>query len=111
MVPFPPPGDLLDPGIESMPPLSPVLRPLEAKTSSWMMENQLLEKTIALTRRTFVGKVMSLLFNMLSKLVITFPPRGKHLLISWLHSSSAVILQVTIKYTRQLGEGENKWRC
>ena len=68
-------------------------------------------KTISLTRRTFVGKVMSLLFNMLSKLVITFPPRGKHLLISWLHSSSAVILQVTIKYTRQLGEGENKWRC
>ena len=68
-------------------------------------------KTISLTRRTFVGKVMSLLFNMLSKLVITFPPRGKHLLISWLHSSSAVILQVTIKNTRQLGEGENKWRC
>ena len=41
-------------------------------------------KTIALTRRTFVGKVMSLLFNMLSKLVITFLPRGKRLLISWL---------------------------
>ena len=77
MVPFPPPGDLLDPGIESMPPLSPVLRPLEAKTSSWMMENQLLEKTIALTRRTFVGKVMSLLFNMLSRLFIAFLPRSK----------------------------------
>ena len=42
-------------------------------------------KTIALTRRTYVDKVMSLLFNMLSKLVITFLPRGKHLLISWLH--------------------------
>ena len=41
-------------------------------------------KTIALTRQTFVGKVMSLLFNMLSRLVITFLPRGKHLLISWL---------------------------
>ena len=49
-------------------------------------------KTIALTRRTFVGKVMSLLFNMLSRLVITFLPRSKHLLISWLQSSSAVIL-------------------
>ena len=44
-------------------------------------------KTIALTRWTFVGKVMSLLFNMLSKLVITFLPRSKHLLISWLHLS------------------------
>ena len=50
-------------------------------------------KTIALTRRTFVGKVMSLLFNMLSKLVITFLPRSKHLLISWLQSSSAMILE------------------
>ena len=50
-------------------------------------------KTIALTRRTFVGKVMSLLFNMLSRLVITFLPRSKHLLISWLHSPSAVILE------------------
>ena len=48
-------------------------------------------KTIALTRRTFVGKVMSLLFNMLSRLVITFLPRSKHLLISWLQSQSAVI--------------------
>ena len=47
-------------------------------------------KTIALTRRTFVGKVMSLLFNMLSRLVITFLPRSKHLLISWLQSSSVV---------------------
>ena len=50
-------------------------------------------KTIALTRRTFVGKVMSLLFNMLSRLVITFLPRSKCLLISWLQSSSAVILE------------------
>ena len=49
-------------------------------------------KTIALTRRTFVGKVMSLLFNMLSRLVIAFLPRGKHLLISWLQSPSAMIL-------------------
>ena len=50
-------------------------------------------KTIALTRQTFVGKVMSLLFNMLSRLVITFLPRNKHLLISWLQSPSAVILE------------------
>ena len=48
-------------------------------------------KTIALTRRTFVGKVMSLLFNMLSRLVIAFVPRNKHLLILWLQSPSAVI--------------------
>ena len=48
-------------------------------------------KTIALTRQTFVGKVMSLLFNMLSRLVITFLPRSKRLLISWLQSPSAVI--------------------
>ena len=50
-------------------------------------------KTIALTRQTFVGKVMSLLFNMLSRLVIVFLPRSKHLLISWLQSPSAVILE------------------
>ena len=50
-------------------------------------------KTIALTRWTFFGKVMSLLFNMLSRLVITFLPRSKHLLISWLQSPSAVILE------------------
>ena len=49
-------------------------------------------KTIALTRQTFVGKVMSLLFNMPSRLVIAFLPRSKRLLISWLHSPSAVIL-------------------
>uniref|UniRef100_A0AC11D741 Uncharacterized protein n=1 Tax=Ovis aries TaxID=9940 RepID=A0AC11D741_SHEEP len=50
-------------------------------------------KTIALTRRTLVGKVMSLLLNMLSRLVITFLPRNKRLLISWLQSPSAVILE------------------
>ena len=50
-------------------------------------------KTIALTRWTFVGKVMSLLFNMLSRLVITFLPRGNHLLISWQQSPSAGILE------------------
>ena len=50
-------------------------------------------KTIALPRRTFVNKVMSLLFNMLSRLVIPFLPRSKHLLISWLQSPSAVILE------------------
>ena len=50
-------------------------------------------KTIALTRRTFGGKVISLLFNMLSRLVITFFPRSKRLLISWLESQSAVILE------------------
>ena len=50
-------------------------------------------KTIALTRRTFVSKVMSLLFNILSRLVIAFLPRSKHLLISWLQSLSAVILE------------------
>ena len=60
-------------------------------------------KTIAFTRQTFVGKVMSLLFNMLSRLVITFLPRSKHLLISWLQSPSAVILllcdYLKIKFT------------
>ena len=50
-------------------------------------------KTIALTRRTFVDRVMSLVFNMLSRLVITFLPRSKRLLISWLQSPSAVILE------------------
>ena len=53
-------------------------------------------KTIALTRQTFVGKVMSLLFNMLSKLVITFLPTSKRLLISWLQSPSAVIKSLSI---------------
>ena len=50
-------------------------------------------KTIALTRRTFVGKVMCLLLNMLSRLVITFLPRSKCLLISWMQSQSAVVLE------------------
>ena len=50
-------------------------------------------KTIALTRWTFVGKVMSLLFNMLSRLVIAFLSRRKHLLISWLQPPSAVVLE------------------
>ena len=50
-------------------------------------------KTIDLTRQTFVGKVMSLLFNMLSRLVVTFLPRSKHLLISWLRSPPEVILE------------------
>ena len=50
-------------------------------------------KTIALTRWTFVGKVMSLLLNMLSRLVVTFLPRSKRLLISWLQSPYAVILE------------------
>ena len=50
-------------------------------------------KTIALTGWTFLAKVMSLLFNILSRLVITFLPRSKHLLISWLQSPSAVILE------------------
>ena len=50
-------------------------------------------KTIALTRWTFIDKVMSLLFNMLSRFVIAFLPRSKHLLISWLQSPSAMILE------------------
>ena len=53
-------------------------------------------KTIALTRRTFVGKVISLLFNILSRLLITFLPRSKRLLISWLQSPSSVILELHI---------------
>ena len=56
-------------------------------------------KTIALTRWTFVAKIMSLLFDMLSRLVIPFLPRSKHLLISWLQSSSAVIfVHVLLKH-------------
>ena len=53
-------------------------------------------KTIALTRQTFVDKIMSLLFNMLSRLVITLLPRSKRLLISWLQSPSAVILEFSV---------------
>ena len=63
-------------------------------------------KTIALTRRTFVGKVMSLFFNMLSGLVITFLPRSKRLLISWLQSPSAVILEPPQINPKQL----RKWQ-
>ena len=54
-------------------------------------------KTIALTRQTFVGKVIPLLFNMLSRLVITFLPRSKRLLIAWLQSPSAVLSSIKIK--------------
>ena len=56
-------------------------------------------KTIPLTRQTFVGRVMSLLFTMLSKLVIAFLPRSKHILISWLQSPSAVILKPKNSFT------------
>ena len=66
-------------------------------------------KTIALTRQTFVGKVMSLLFNVLSRLVIAFLPRSKCLIISWLQSPSAGILssicQVFVKYFYSVGIG------
>ena len=61
-------------------------------------------KTIALTRRTFVDKVMSLLFNMLSRLVIAFLPRRKCLLISWLQSPSAVILE-----PKKINSHTTKW--
>ena len=67
-----------------------------AQISLWSnshIHTWLLEKKIALTRQTFVSKVMFLLFNMLSRLVIAFLPRSKHLLISWLWSASAVILE------------------
>ena len=67
-----------------------------AQLSLWFnshIHTWLLEKIIALTRWTFVSKVMSLLFNMLSRLVIAFLPRSKRLLISWLQSRSAVILE------------------
>ena len=63
---------------------------LNSHTHSYMTTG----KTIALTRRTFVCEVMSLIFNMLSRLVITFLPRSKHLLISWLQLLSAVILEL-----------------
>ena len=58
-------------------------------------------KTIALTRWTFVGKVTSLLFNMLSRLIITFLPRSKRLLISWLQSPSAMILEPTSRWSSE----------
>ena len=56
-------------------------------------------KTIALTRQTFVGKVMSLLFSMLSRLVIAFLPKSKHPIISWLQSPAAVILESKKSFT------------
>ena len=68
---------------------SSVLSFLHSPTHPYMTTG----KTIALIRQTFVGKVVSLLFNMLSRLVINFLPRSKHLLISWLQSPSAVILE------------------
>ena len=76
---------------------------LQARTLEWVAiafsPYMTAGKTIALTRWTFVGKVMSLLFNMLSRLVIAFLPRSKCLLISWLQSPSAVILEPPkIKY-------------
>ena len=70
-----------------------VLQPLAFFTFQLSHPYMTTGKTIALTRWTFVGKVMSLLFNMLSRLVITFLPRSKCLLISWLQSPSAVILE------------------
>ena len=66
-------------------------------------------KTIALTRRTFVGKVMSLLFNMLSRLVIAFLPKSKHLLISWLQSPSAVIFECRKRRPSSRDDGGVSW--
>ena len=74
---------------------TPQFESISSLTLSFLYKSTLLHpymttgKTIALTRQTFVDKTMSLLFNMLSRLVITFLPRSKHLLISWLQSSSA----------------------
>ena len=62
--------------------------------SLWSTSMMTTGKTIALTIRTFVGKVISLLFNILSRLVIAFLPRSKHLLVSWLQSPPAVILEL-----------------
>ena len=59
-------------------------------------------KTIALTRWIYVSKVMSMLFNMLSRLVVAFLPRSKHLLISWLQSPSAVILEIGFSSNQSL---------
>ena len=67
-------------------------------------------KAIALTRQTFVDKVMSLLLNMLSRLVITFLPRSKRLLVSWLRSPSAVILKGTKESGREKGGREDRKR-
>ena len=79
--------------------LTPQFKGINSSALSFFFMVQLLHpymttgKTIALTRRTFVGKVMSLLFSIQSRFVIAFLPRSKHLLISWLQSSSAVILE------------------
>ena len=70
-----------------------ILRPSAVFTVQLSHPYMTTGKTIALTRRTFVGNVMSLLFNMLSRVVITFLPRSKGFLISWLQSPSAVILE------------------
>ena len=70
-----------------------VLRRLAFFTVQFSYPYMITGKTIALTRRTYVDKIISLLFNMLSRLVITFLPRSKYLLISWLQSPSAVILE------------------
>ena len=75
---------------------SPTLTSIHVGTTEYQHVQKLMYesgKTIALTRQIFVGKVMSLLLNMLSRLVITFLPRSKRLLISWLQSPSAVILE------------------
>ena len=79
--------------------LSPQFKSINLSALSFLMvqlshPHMTTGKTIALTRQTFIGKVMSLLFNMLSRLIIIFLPRNKHLLISWLQSPSAVILQL-----------------
>ena len=71
--------------MDCSPPGSSVHGIFQARVLEWV--------AIVLTRQTFVGKVMSLLFNMLSRLVITFLPRSKHLLISWLQPPSALILE------------------
>ena len=70
-----------------------ILQPLAFFTVQLSYPYMTTGKIIALTRQTFVGKVMSLLFNMLCRLVITFLPRSRHLLISWLQLPSAVILE------------------
>ena len=70
-----------------------VLRPSAFFTVQLSHPYMTIAKTIALTRWTFIGKVMSLLYDMLSRLVITFLPRSKRLIISWLQSPSAVILE------------------
>ena len=67
-------------------------------------------KTKALTTRTFVGKVMSLLFNMLSRLVITFLPRSKHLFISWLRELNLSFLDIVLMAPGQEASGEKALR-